>query len=596
MKEKHPVKKIIRKYIWDFLLTLILLGFMGFFYFRLYTFAILPTKWMLVLLLIFVLIWAILMLLNFIRIKKWIMWCKRVFIVILCGLLAYTGFLIGKAEQTTKKVTTAELYSRISIAVITKNDASISKISDLSNSKIALQTGNDKAVSTFAKKKLKAEKTLSGAEYTSYEDYSSMMTALLNGEADAIIMPENKYTQYIEDNEVYTNGTKIIKRYVMKQKNQVSTSKKDIRYETFTVYLTGIDDVGSPDQNTRSDVNMLLVVSPQSNHIEMISIPRDSFVPNPALGNVNDKLTHTGNDGPENTVEAMEQVLGIDIDFYVKMSFTSVIDIIDAIGGIEVDVPISFCEQDENRSFEAKDLICLNPGKQKLNGKQALALARHRHSYTDIQRTEAQQKVIEGVVNKLISIASVSNANKLLDILPNLIKTNMPMDQITNFISYQLDHLKKWSFDSITLSNGSDGMLMTASYGAQPLYVYLLNYDDIQKVLDKYAELNSSMNFKKFGFDLQNLNKNRLTPPKGITWAGSDTSAYADHTPAEPETPTTQPTTPSEEPSNPETPNNGDQNTPTDPDSGNTPENPDDGSDTPPDNNGSDVGNNSGTN
>ncbi len=225
-----------------------------------------------------------------------------------------------------------------------------------------------------------------------------------------------------------------------------------------------------------------------------------------------------------------------------------------------------------------------------------MALARHRHSYTDIQRTEAQQKVIEGVVNKLISIASVSNANKLLDILPNLIKTNMPMDQITNFISYQLDHLKKWSFDSITLSNGSDGMLMTASYGAQPLYVYLLNYDDIQKVLDKYAELNSSMNFKKFGFDLQNLNKNRLTPPKGITWSGSDTSAYADNTPAEPETPTTQPTTPSEEPSNPETPNNSDQNTPTDPDSGNTPENPDDGSDTPPDNNGSDVGNNSGTN
>lgn len=97
MKEKHPVKKIIRKYIWDFLLTLILLGFMGFFYFRLYTFAILPTKWMLVLLLIFVLIWAILMLLNFIRIKKWIMWCKRVFIVILCGLLAYTGFLDRKS-------------------------------------------------------------------------------------------------------------------------------------------------------------------------------------------------------------------------------------------------------------------------------------------------------------------------------------------------------------------------------------------------------------------------------------------------------------------------------------------------------------------
>ena len=117
MKEKHPIKKILRKYIWDFLLTLILLGFMGFFYYRLYTFAILPTKWMLVLLLIFVLVWFILLLLNFIRIKKWIMWIKRIFIVILCVLLAYSGFLIGKAEQSTKKVTTTELYTRVSIAV-----------------------------------------------------------------------------------------------------------------------------------------------------------------------------------------------------------------------------------------------------------------------------------------------------------------------------------------------------------------------------------------------------------------------------------------------------------------------------------------------
>ncbi|MEG0274853.1 MAG: transporter substrate-binding domain-containing protein, partial [Longicatena sp.] len=224
MKEQHHVSNILKKYIGDFLITFILLGIMGFLFYRLYTFSILPMKWMLVLLAILALVWLILFLSTFVRMKRWIMWVKRVFIVILCFLFGYTGFIVNKAEQSTKKVTTTELYSRVSIAVVTRNDDTLQNLSNLSNKVVALQNGNEKATATFVKKKLEAEKTVTGLTYESFDDYSSMMNALINGSVDAIVMPENKYTQFIEDNEAYTTGTKIIKRYMKKQKNAISSS------------------------------------------------------------------------------------------------------------------------------------------------------------------------------------------------------------------------------------------------------------------------------------------------------------------------------------------------------------------------------------
>ena len=120
--------------------------------------------------------------------------------------------------------------------------------------------------------------------------------------------------------------------------------------------------MGSPDQQTRTDTNLILIVNPVAKHIDMVSLPRDGYIPNPALNNMNDKLTHTGNDGIENSVAAIENFFQIPIDYYARIGFNSLIQIIDAIGGIDVDVEIDFCEQDENRSFKKDDLVCLKKG------------------------------------------------------------------------------------------------------------------------------------------------------------------------------------------------------------------------------------------
>ena len=104
-----------------------------------------------------------------------------------------------------------------------------------------------------------------------------------------------------------------------------------------------MDYVGSPDQQTRTDTNLILIVNPRANHIDMVSLPRDGFIPNTATNNVNDKFTHTGMYGIDISVETLQQFFGIPIDYYARVSFNSLIQIVDTIDGIDVDVEIDFC-------------------------------------------------------------------------------------------------------------------------------------------------------------------------------------------------------------------------------------------------------------
>lgn len=503
----------------------------------------------------------ILTLLIFAKMPNFVQWIRRILIVLLCIALGFGSFYMVKIKGTISKVTTPESVSKINVSIIVRNDDDIKKVSDLSNKTIGIQNGNDEENGSYVKDQLSKTKNVKNVSYDEGLDYNSLIKKLMNEEIDALIITDSSYKLLSNEIADLEQNTSILKTWQRQKTNEVSSSTKDIRYDTFTIYLTGIDDVGSPDQNTRSDVNMLLIINPLANHIELVSIPRDAYVPNPALGNGVDKLTHTGNDGPENTVKAFEEVLGIDIDFYLKMSFTSVIEIIDTLGKIKVDVPLDFEEQDENRSFEEKDLIRLKKGEQLIDGREALALARHRKSYTDRDRTHAQQAIIKGIVDKLISKDGISKVNKLMEVVPKFIMTNMPMDQVTNFISYQLDHIAPWSISSTYIDGGQDAMLGTASMGYDlALSVYLLNRDDLQRVLDKYAEMNSQMKLADFKFDLNDLNKDRLTLPKnnGMVWVGDDTSKYEgsveEETPEEPEV--TEPETPEvpEVPEVPETP------------------------------------------
>ena len=118
--------------------------------------------------------------------------------------------------------------------------------------------------------------------------------------------------------------------------------------------MSGLDSMGSPDQQTRTDTNIILIVNPRANHIDMVSLPRDGYMPNTAVNNLNDKFTHTGLYGIDTSIASLENFFQIPIDYYARISFNSLIEIVDALGGIDVDVEISFCEQDETEALKKK--------------------------------------------------------------------------------------------------------------------------------------------------------------------------------------------------------------------------------------------------
>lgn len=562
---------------WDIGLAVLMALLSCFFIYRINEFSILSFQWIWKIALIFAIINLIFILLLLMRkMPNWSVWLRRAVILLICGVLTYGSVFVNRLQASLEEITKPETATTVNVSLITKKDGGAKILSDLSGKKIGIQNANDTANSSYVKEQLQKESDLKNITYVEELDYDTLYKKLMSGEIDALIITDYYFKTLLKENyPTIEDDIFILKSYQKERENDISTSNKDIRYEPFTVYIAGVDEGDDPSIDARSDVNIVLMVNPLANHIEMVSIPRDAFVPNPALNSHNDKLTHLGLSGIKNSMEGIEAVFGFEIDYYVKLNFFSVIDIIDAIGLIEVDVPISFCEQDENRSFAQKDLICLNEGKQKVNGKQALAFARHRKSYTDVMRGKAQQEVIKGIINVLTTPSGVANINNVLSIATKAVSTNMPMQQVTNFVSAQLDNLKPWTIHSIVLENGADAHLVTASMPGQELYVMLLNHDDVQVAFDAYQSMLNQMQFSAFTFRLDELDQNKAQMPENssVLWAGSNVSSYQISTPEEtptpqepePEEPVTPPATEEPAPEEPSTPQP-DQPSTTDPD------------------------------
>ena len=222
--------------------------------------------------------------------------------------------------------------------------------------------------------------------------------------------------------------------------------------EPFTVYITGIDTYGPISTSSRSDVNILATVNPETKQILLTSTPRDYYVEFPGVTNGQlDKLTHAGIYGVDCSMDTLEQLYGINIDYYVKVNFTSVIKIVDQLGGINV-----YSEYD----FTSIDGYHYQQGYNELNGEEALSFARERKAFADgdNQRGKNQQAVITALLQKAISPAILTNYAGLLGSLDGNMETNMSMDDITELIKMQLGDGSSWEVisQSVVGSNSQD--------------------------------------------------------------------------------------------------------------------------------------------
>jgi LCP family protein required for cell wall assembly len=248
----------------------------------------------------------------------------------------------------------------------------------------------------------------------------------------------------------------------------------------YVVYISGIDTYGDVSAVSRSDVNMLAVVNPQTKKILLVNTPRDYYVQLHGTTGVKDKLTHAGIYGIDMSKNTMQDLYETKIDYTVRINFTSLLKIVDALGGIEV-------QSDQSFSVDGYDF---RTGSNTLNSKQALTFSRERHSFTagDRQRGKNQQKVIEAIFTKAAQPEIILNYQSILSTLGDSFQTNASRQEISSIIRQQLSSAGQWQIQSIGV-DGIGATSSTYSMGAQPLYVMEPDQASIDTAI---AEIRSS--------------------------------------------------------------------------------------------------------
>ena len=287
--------------------------------------------------------------------------------------------------------------------------------------------------------KLIDKKKLDKIDVKYYDNYLEMLGDLYSKSIDGILVSSG-YVVSFSGYDNYNNigsETKIVYTYKKKRKNVSlkSGSGKKLT-EPFTILLLGVDsevDGLKANQAFNGDTMMMITFNPTTLNTTVFSIPRDTYAPIACNGKKSNKINSSAAGGTTCVINTLKDLTGINIDYYVKINFKGVVDLVEALDGIVVDVPVDFCEQDSNREFGDHE-ICLKKGVQTLNGEAALALSRHRHSLPlgDFQRVQHQQLVVEAMAKKVKNIRSVNKFYKVLDAISKNIETNVSTDEMLN--------------------------------------------------------------------------------------------------------------------------------------------------------------------
>lgn len=365
------------------------------------------------------------------------------FIILYSGMLIFLASNIHAVIEKLGRVsTTTTTYSA---SLVTLNNNKAESISDIGSASIGmLKDENSMEGHQLPKEIMKKNKSISNNKIVYYDDYVSMLNALYEKEIEYIFLPSGYVLlfQSLEGYEHIASETKVLDSIDKDVKNTIATGGNKID-KPFTVLLMGVD---SEKENIKGasfngDSLMLITFNPTTLNTTIVSIPRDTYVPISCLSGRKNKITHAAWGGESCMISTIENFTGIKIDYYVKINFKGVVKLVDNLGGIDVDVPIEFCEQDSNRDFS--NLICLKKGQQTLNGEQALALSRHRKTINDFIRGQNQQLVVKGLMNKAKSIRSIDTIYSLLDTLSNNMETNMTTNEILSFYNVAKEILER---------------------------------------------------------------------------------------------------------------------------------------------------------
>ena len=313
------------------------------------------------------------------------------------------------------------------------------------------------------------------------EDISDLTEMLESDETSAIILESAQLSIIEEENKEFYDSIRIIWSTDVEIEIAKIGESVDVTKDSFNILISGIDTYGSITKVSRSDVNILVTVNPSTHSILLTSIPRDYYVLLPEF-NEYDKLTHAGIYGIETSVSAVENLLDTTINYYIKVNFTSMINIVDALGGITVE---------SNYDFTTQDGYHFTKGTNELNGKEALSFARERKAFADGDRIRGQNQelILASLINKAMSASIITNYVDLLNALDDKFVTNITDEEITDFIKKQISEMPSWNINAISL-DGSNAYDYTYSYKSQKLYV-MKPYEE--SVLNAKEQINNTL-------------------------------------------------------------------------------------------------------
>lgn len=397
-----------------------------------------------------------------------ILFISGVYIYVTKYALATSSFLGEVLQEATE---TEDYY------IVVKKDSSYAKIDDIANKNVYMfQVPND--VKTKISNKVKVT-------FNTKDNLTGIGNDLLQKNIDIALISLTQYNMISDEIKEFRANTKII--YTEKHDLQTSAkvkntgSKYSIKSGKFNVYISGIDTTGSISNVSRSDANVLATVNTETHEVLLTSIPRDYYVTLHSYG-AKDKLTHSGIYGVNETVKTVGDLLDTEINYYVRVNFTTVVKLVDKLGGVDIYSDYDFTTTSDEIHYTFKKGYNNN-----VKGAAALAFCRERYAFDagDNQRVKNQQYVIEAVMKKVLnSTTLLTKYTDILDSLKGSFQTNIAQDDISALVKDQINNMSSWSVKTNSLT-GTGASSSTYSMGSTPLYVMVPSSTSVNDAKDK---------------------------------------------------------------------------------------------------------------
>ncbi|MFV0363938.1 MAG: LCP family protein [Suipraeoptans sp.] len=440
---------------------------------------LLPSKYLIAVAAVLVVLFIVTFVLQFPKNRAFIV--GIVISVIISITLGLGLYYLSTTNSMLEEISGAK-YKTDNMVVVVLNDDPAQSLDDAKDyvfgTQTAMDTENTKVMTDEVEKEL--GQSIQVKEYSSMTELAQ---AILSGDVNAGIYNESLESIAADTVEEYYGATRVIYQHGIESEMEEEQTG-DIS-KSFSVFISGIDVSGPISTNSRSDVNIIMTVNPDTKKILLTTTPRDYYVEIPGVsGGAKDKLTHAGIYGVDASMRTLSNLYGIDIDYYARVNFDSVVKIVDAVGGVTVDSEEAFTTTVGN--------FTINQGSNTLNGNQALAFCRERYNVSggDNQRGKNQQKVITAILQKMMSPALLTSFNSIVSGVEGSVQTNMTHDEMQQLVSGQLATGVNYDIQSVA-AEGTGGSDVCFSTGSQALYV---TYPDDASIAGIKEAMNNVIN------------------------------------------------------------------------------------------------------